>query len=105
MLLDLGHAVAAGEILEVVVALNLLLLRGDSPVATLLRCSLPNLYRDLYCVTEGGGGVPGSSLTDPSIAATLAFTVILLLITIDVDVIVFSNIYFLVFVSLSPRTN
>ena len=70
--LDLEHALAAGGESDVSVA-NLLLFRGDSPVATSLLCPMPNLNRE-SCWTAEGRGVLGSSLAlaDPSRSATLA---------------------------------
>ena len=93
-LLGLEHLVVTG-------GSTLLFFRGDSPVATQEPLLPPNLY---IGVVEGikGGGVLGSSSTVPSSISILALTVVILVVS---EVVVFLNKYFIVFISLFPRTD
>ena len=93
-LLVLEHPVVSVESI-------LLFFRGDSSVATQVSSFPPNLYIGTRVDVEGGG-VFGSSGAVPYSMATHALTVVIFLGSV---VVVFLNKYFIVFVSLFPRTN
>ena len=93
-LLVLEHPVVSVESI-------LLFFKGDSFVATQVSSLPPNLHIGTRVDVEGGG-VLGSSGAVPSSIATLALTLVMF---VELEVVVFLNKYFIVFVSLFPRTN
>ena len=97
----LGPSLLVLGLLGVVVESSLLLFKGDSFEATHVSSVPPNLHKGTRVDVEGGG-VLGSSGAVPSSIATLALTVV---IFVELEVVVFLNKYFIVFVSLFPRTN